>query len=1684
MIKVDNRYEIIKDLGSGLSGEVLLVKDETGLKALKFLKIVQMNVSRDEALSNFKNEFSILSELNHPGIARILDFGFDAKLNKYYFTSELIEGKNFFDATDDTEPELIEQLAVQVFRALGYLHTRGIYHLDIKPQNILVQQRNNQWEAKIIDFGLSGLNPSGKLAGTPAYMSPEIILRERPDGRSDLYSFGALLYKAFTRTNPFADRDIHTVLDRQQNFIPEPPSHIQEKIPKYWDRILERLLKKNPSERYAQASFAIRDINFLASKNYEIETADTRLSYLLDKGSVVGRQKEMAVFQNLFSILFSEPNRTTPHLIIVEGKEGTGKTRLLSEFKYDSQLHNIPVFSWKEFNELKPNPPALVLIDEKPGPTPDKINLLIQQATGQKMMVIWATSIAPTGWSHCEKLTLENFTDTEITEYLMMVTGLMDPPQNLVREILSRTSGNPLFVTELLKSLLTNNLILDSSGRWAHGTFEDIQIDFNKIKIPDTLSDLLKQKYLKLNNDEKKVLEIMAVGNRPLSLDSLRSLTDLDKPQGVLLALIREDVVERVASQQTYFFKNILLRNAILETLASETQREIHDRMATSLGTPSVDSVDDEQSLYHIGHGTSNKKAVEALLTLMEKWRESDRMGPAIEVAEEAWKRASQMDLHLQIDCEIHLAECLILGRDYKKAISHYQHIKEVFEAHPDFLHSSEQWIEIYEKMGDLYTKLDAFDEALVLFRQALAWIDRKDEKDKSSSDPVHRMVIENYSANVLRLQGNIDEAEKMFLTNDEAWEQLPPQQKKKVFNNRLAEIFAVKKEYDLALRQTEKDLVFFEEIGNNYLVARSSYLRGDVFLQKMVNTNGAERSENQTQALKNFERSLAVAKKMDAYDMLLRTYNGIGSVYYEEKDYDSATDYYQRALAISRKLEDLQTATVIALNLGNIYKIQKNFADAYSHLIYAINTLEGMENKTSYNWLHLWNCYVELAEIHRETGEFTKAEDALNQAGAMIRMRQHLAPYEFWISLEKAKVFCRKQEWDLCEEYMRKAKALAHDGREIEDLKKFEEELMNNRNYQQQHQQLKSAPATSMPMPDISKFADIPVTSSDTFSELETILQINKFINSEHDPKNLLQMVLHYALTLTKADAGLVLLKNEDNKLEIKAHLNASLTDEELTKISSAIAQKVLLSGEAVMVDDALSDGRFGESESVVINELKSILCLPIRSKNKIIGVFYLDNHSKISAFKSINLKVLGAYCDQVAMALANAQLIANTMALKKQLEEKLAQTSDELAEVKDQLKAETSAYLTKYSYSQIISRSKKMSEMFRLLDKVTDTTLAVSLFGASGTGKELIARALHYNNAQRSTKRFVAINCGAIPANLIESELFGYKAGSFTGATKDKKGLIEEAHGGTLLLDEIGDLDLNLQVKLLRVFQEGEVHRVGDTKPIKVDVRVLCASHKPLEEMVKEGKFREDLYFRLCQLKINLPTLSERIDDIPLLVEHFIKKYKEENKINDPITAEGSFLKALLQYNWPGNIRELENLIAVACALRNGKTLTLASLPANYRFLLQDGNVGGNLTSISGGQETADSKDNKKVILDNKNNFDAQKTWAQYEGVIIAKCLQMNGFKKLPTADMLGISHSTLYKKIHELDLENQANPIYQDRFVYQSGSTLKDYIPKIFKAALEHAEHHPYGAIRQLDISQGYFYKVMKQEKSAVA
>ncbi len=428
----------------------------------------------------------------------------------------------------------------------------------------------------------------------------------------------------------------------------------------------------------------------------------------------------------------------------------------------------------------------------------------------------------------------------------------------------------------------------------------------------------------------------------------------------------------------------------------------------------------------------------------------------------------------------------------------------------------------------------------------------------------------------------------------------------------------------------------------------------------------------------------------------------------------------------------------------------------------------------------------------------------------------------------------------------------------------------------------------------------------------LRTLYEVARKINSVLDLDGLLDNIMDSALEAMNGERGMIFLI-EDDQLTLKASRNVEKeTIRDATEISLSILRDVLHGGKPIIVSNTSEDESFSRRDSVVNFNIHSLICVPMRSKETIIGTVYVDSRSDaVSAmsFSEIDAEFLEAFANLATIAIENARL------------------HHSLKEENIYLRREVQQ---RFGFESIVGSSAPMQKLFTETQVAINSEGSVLIYGESGTGKELIAKAVHYNGP-RKEKHFVAVDCGALPDTLLESELFGYKRGAFTGAVADKAGLFEEAHLGTLFLDEISNTSLAFQAKLLRVLQEGEFRRVGDAGTRTVNVRVICATNTDLQEEIAKNNFRQDLFYRLNVIPITIPPLRERLGDLPELVQHFITKYNNQH----PTAVTGAstdLIEHLQRLPWKGNVRELENLINRMIAQAADPVLTTKSLPSEY--------------------------------------------------------------------------------------------------------------------------------------------------------
>ena len=423
--------------------------------------------------------------------------------------------------------------------------------------------------------------------------------------------------------------------------------------------------------------------------------------------------------------------------------------------------------------------------------------------------------------------------------------------------------------------------------------------------------------------------------------------------------------------------------------------------------------------------------------------------------------------------------------------------------------------------------------------------------------------------------------------------------------------------------------------------------------------------------------------------------------------------------------------------------------------------------------------------------------------------------------------------------------------------------------------------------------------------------------IQGEFNLQRVLERVMDSLIALTRAQRGfLILAKDRGMVFKVRRNIDRQTLQGPFCEVSENLIRMVIKSGEIFKAEDASEDPRLLNYPSVQALGLRSILAVPFRLRKQTIGAVYLDNRTSSSTFDGVDLDILRSFSAMASHAIHVADLVTRLKARMRQLDQlnQKLKTENRSQSVQLQRKEQYIAQLDRglqrrFSYENIVGQSAAMQQLFALLDRVVPLASTTLITGETGTGKELIARAIHYHGP-RKDKPFVPLNCAALPETLLESELFGHAKGAFTGAVAQKVGLAQVADGGTLFLDEIGEMSAPLQAKVLRMLQEGEVRPVGDARAANVDVRVIAATNRDLQQLAEAGGFRKDLYYRLSVICIHVPPLRERLDDVPALVEAVSQRLHRDKKLPlRPLASDA--LEPMQKYSWPGNVRELENVV-----------------------------------------------------------------------------------------------------------------------------------------------------------------------------
>jgi len=517
-------------------------------------------------------------------------------------------------------------------------------------------------------------------------------------------------------------------------------------------------------------------------------------------------------------------------------------------------------------------------------------------------------------------------------------------------------------------------------------------------------------------------------------------------------------------------------------------------------------------------------------------------------------------------------------------------------------------------------------------------------------------------------------------------------------------------------------------------------------------------------------------------------------------------------------------------------------------------------------------------------------------------------------------------------------------------------------------------APETTATVQDTAKQEIEAMQRLQNFSEL--------LLRPTDDLNDLLSELIDQVVALTRARKGFLVLAEDDASYSIRVarHLERQAVDDPEKLLSDNIIREVIATRKPAIISDALTDQRFNNSLSVIALKLSSVMCVPLIVRGELLGLIYVGNDNAVALFNQTDLEILKVFAAQAALFIKSAKVL-------NELRSESAGLAERLENVR---------------FGQIIGSCPQMIEVYKRVERVAGIDVTVLVTGETGTGKELIAREVHERSPRKSGP-MITVNCGAIPENLIESELFGHVKGAFTGATSNHVGKFQAANKGTIFLDEIGELPLVMQVKLLRVLQEQAVQRLGENKPIPLDIRIIAATNRDLQKEVAEGNFREDLYHRLNVINVHLPALCERGDDVLLIARYLVGRYAKDfgRSDVDPSKAfEPSAIKGLLRFKWPGNIRQLENHIKKALVLADNPTLSARDLDLEIELPSDD-------ASGSSVVDVTNADDDVMPLTE------ARDIWQRS---YINRVLALNNGNRTKTARDLGVDPRTIFRHLEK--------------------------------------------------------------------
>ncbi len=1560
-------YFIVAKLSVHIPGYKLKTRLEIGNYAIVYeaqdkkgndliIKISRENIKEFNELVS--REFQILAKFKHPNIVRVEDYG-TTRQGRAFFTLEYVKGKPINKCFQEFTKEFILAI-IQVLNGIGAFHNKNFIHCDLKPEHILYD--TEQKKCVIIDFGFAGISTSRiKEYGTIGYIAPEVLKGIGIDQRSDLYSLGVIIYEVLSGNRPVKPyKDISNIPDEINN-------------------IIKMLLSDEPSVRPTVPFLYETFIRYLPKKLVEIPYYQVQLP-------ITSFVKSPEFMENLLNLRAGT--------VVVSGDMGSGKTRLLKELTYEFMFRDYEVFfftgetpfhtslcnyidcpdldfSQKEdryqvYAEITEqvlqygrNKNFVIMVDDLDNLSDYDLGLF--RYLGHSLQ---KTSISLIGAGKPDprikdlnffELFLNSFSKDEIKELIektffqFNVKGGKDLNW-FVDWLHKHSGGNPLFITEILKTLCSQGALYYIANRW------EINVDkLESIVIPEKIEEAINRRLEGLNQKEMELLQVLALTDCLLELGTIQNIisssVDVELEILKILGLIRE---EHIGGKRFFNLSNKILKMLLEQKIERGEKENLSEKIIHTLEQTAplhkhyypviahlCERVNDKERAFRYFLISANEAEIdrdfnnaiayyikiidrakdfepahypEFLLTIADLYFKSGKYAQAIEYYSDVIKKVDGL---LKIKTLSGLGKVYSTTGEHKLAI---QYLQEALNRIKN--KKTREYLENINRLAYSMAQLKDFDSAENLLKESL--ILSQEAKDyESEAEALY------YSASLAWFKNEIEKG-KEICSELIGFCETHRLNKQMSYAANLLSSFAIQtSDIDTGLNAIETAITGFEQLKNDDALVNALINKGLLLMHK----------ENLKIVIDIYEDALSKALKTDNKPSHNSIFMNLASLYEESGRFEKAIEYYVKCLEIE------PDAVYANYNIAMVYIKMGDFNKAEQILEQKIKNKDEVLYNIGTGMLYLFmdkkerarqiinNCLVQLEKekpsqltileaylsaslllyqvsdyekaIHyaqraKDIGYRTYLESSIAEVLIQLsRLRSNQTKtiditdvlnglkqkgYNYYYALLKRLYFEAMVDMDI------ELDMLSNIAKESDIL----ENLVLSINAKYEVQRIQQLKLKIYPLIN-ERLSKRGVSSQ----YLEIFSRLAEIIHKNLGDENLAEYILDLVIKATGAERGALFLKADD-KMELIAGRNLDKrTIKDASELSKTAIEEIK-KGKIVFVPNALEDPDFNIKKSVVLNQIRSILCMPLLISDNVVGAIYLDSKMLGSIFGEQDRDFL----------LTTAKFLASVIDRAKAYR-RLVQ---ELIQVRDGI-------IMEIGKGYILGKSRAIKGVYKLVDSIGPSDSPVLITGETGVGKGMIARLIHYQS-KRKDRKFVSINCGTIPETLLESELFGYKKGAFTGAVADKKGLLEEGEAGTVFLDEITNTSPAFQAKILEAVEDKVIRRLGETQTRNIDVRFLFATNKDIEIEVEEGRFRKDLYFRINIFIIRVPSLRERIEDIPILAQFFLElKSRDMNKKVQGISPEA--VRMLKEYPWPGNVRELQNVIERAVVLAESEII-----------------------------------------------------------------------------------------------------------------------------------------------------------------